>query len=314
MLGLLLQAFSVTALVWGFIAVMAVIIFGQNVGIALPPWITSAAKRLQRRGHTYIDRFQRWLKHPGQYVRVGLWIGALLIALVTWVSPEDSFFGQFRTEAVSIALVVIVIDELNRYRVRLEFKQSIKRQLASRSNDFALDAARIIVDNEWHRGDFLKGAHLEHANLEDADLSGANLESAKFGYARLKGADLQSTNLKGADLEQAILEGAILWNADFEDAKLGNANLEGAKLGNANLKDAKLRNAHLEDSILWGTNLDGVDLWGANFDGVVYTEGTVWPKSYTPPESAVNLDTASKEEKEHWNQNYANYFWLESES
>ena len=54
-------------------------------------------------------------------------------------------------------------------------------------------------------GDTLRGANLEHFDLQ---------------YADLKGVDLERANLRGADLRGANLQGANLRNADLQDAKL----------------------------------------------------------------------------------------------
>jgi hypothetical protein len=120
----------------------------------------------------------RWLREPGNTIRVSVWTGALAIVAITVFSPKGSLLNDLRTDAIAIAVAVIVIDELNRYRAKLEEKKRIIQQFASRSNDFALDAARIIVLNHWHKDGSLKGAFLVWANLAGVALSGANLEGA----------------------------------------------------------------------------------------------------------------------------------------
>jgi hypothetical protein len=162
----------------------------------------------------------RWLREPGNSIRVSVWVGALVVTTVTLISKHESLLGQLRTEAISVAVAVIVLDELNRYRAKLEYKQQIIEQLGSRSNDFSLDAARVITKNGWHRDGSLKGASLRGAKLGGADLQNANLKGADLNFANLKGADLTAANLKGASLHEVNLEGAYLWQVNLEGANL----------------------------------------------------------------------------------------------
>lgn len=223
---------------------------------------------------------------PGGHIRVLTWVGAVILAAVSFSVP---IFRGFRAEAVSIAIAVIVIDELARYRNRLNYKKSIIHQLGSLSNDFALDAARICVKERWHKDGSLKGAflleanlenvRLGFANLEDATLSAANLKGACLGYANLENADLRSANLTSANLYDsnlsrailvlATLRGIIASNVNLEKALLESAFLEGAYLAKANLKGAKLRSARLEGANLEDALLKGSDLYRTHLEGAL---------------------------------------------
>ena len=185
----------------------------------------------------------------------------LIVAGVTvfFMTEPGTFWHDLWPEMISTGGAVLGIDELNRRRSAQEYKRGIIRQMASRSNDFALDAARIAKDEGW---------------LEDGSFLGARL-----WYANLKGADLWRVNLTGADLR----------GANFERASLREANLEGANLVGANLEGAKL----------WGASLTGVSIWEANLRGALYNNNTRWTDNFDPKsEGAINWDELSEHEQE----------------
>ena len=135
-----------------------------------------------------------WLKQPKNASRALRWLTWVLagafagIAWVAWASDPTSELGGFRTEATGIALAVIVIEEISRARAYLDYKQSIIQQMASRSNDFALDAARIAKDEGWLQNRSFQGADLAYADLQGADLSYAKLQGAELIGAKFQGA------------------------------------------------------------------------------------------------------------------------------
>ena len=99
----------------------------------------------------------------------------------------------------------------------------------------------------------LSGAHLEHANLSEAQLEGADLFAAC-----LEGADLSEAQLEGALLFATCLEGADLSGVYLEGKDLSYTDLEGVNLSGAHLEDADMSEAHLEDARLWSTDLSQV--------------------------------------------------------
>jgi len=224
---------------------------------------------------------ERW-QEPGGKLRFATWLTAIVLTLLTVVVPP---FRQFTPELVGISLGVIVLDELNQLRQRAEFKQSTIRQMASHSNDFALDAARLVVQNGWHVDGSLKGADLAGANLAGVDLRGANMENVILTRACLQRANLGGANLQGADLAYAELQesrfsesngekGVILWTganlqganlqgAKLQDALLQFVNLRGANLSVANLHRAVLKGANLQNAYLGAVKLQDADLRGA---------------------------------------------------
>ena len=108
-------------------------------------------------------------------------------------------------------------------------KQTLIRQLGSKDNATAINAAEELRAAGWLTDGSLKGANLQMANMEEAYLPSANLA----------GVNLRSANLAGADLSSANLQGAFLRLANLAEANLIHANLRGAYLGDANLQGAK---------------------------------------------------------------------------
>jgi hypothetical protein len=126
------------------------------------------------------------------------------------------------------------------------------------------------------------GAHLDWANLQDAQLQGANLNSAflqeAYMYgARLQKAALERTQLQGADMGGTQLQGANLRGAQLEAVNLHHAQLQGADLEGAQLQAAILEMARLQGADLLGTQLGGADLRGAQVAGAVFVGQSIRP-------------------------------------
>ncbi|HEV2461757.1 MAG TPA: pentapeptide repeat-containing protein, partial [Ktedonobacterales bacterium] len=101
------------------------------------------------------------------------------------------------------------------------------------------------LDTAYLRGVFARGAHLDHARLDEA-----HLEAATLGDAHLVAARLITAHLQGANLLRAHLEGANL-TGDFMD---GGTYLRGVRLSSPEHGAAFLVN------VVWGgANLSEVD-------------------------------------------------------
>lgn len=202
----------------------------------------------------------------------------LIIAGVTafFVAEPGSFCHDLWPEMVATGGTVLGIDELNRRRRAQQYKQSIIRQMASLSNDFALDAARIAENEAWLVDGSLAGAVLRGANLAKANLDYANLAGAYLTGANLTGAVLYGANLEGADLVDTKLEAKTLWRAKLAGADLRRANLRGAN-----------------------------DLDEAYLERALYDTDTQWPEDFDPKaKGAVNRNELSVEEMEEWRAKY----------
>lgn len=168
-------------------------------------------------------KVKKWVNEPGTPVRLATWLIALVVVAITLVSPSDTLLGSLRTEAISTAFAVIVINELGIYRAALQERRSIIEQMGSPVHDAALEAVRLARKNGWLTDGSLKGAVLWKANLQVAVLAEANLQGANLMSANLQGANLAKANLQGADLPGANLQGAFLMEANLQGAFLWGA-------------------------------------------------------------------------------------------
>ncbi len=263
---------------------------------ALFYWVVMASLELEAP-----STFAEWYRKPGNSIQFYTWLLSIAGVAITQFS-SCSTLNSFRKEAIAIAITVIVLEGLGRHRSNLEEKERIIRQMGSHSNDFALEAVRLIVGNGWHtdgslRNRELPGANLEGAQLHNAQLQGTNLFrailvgaeliNANLAGAKLFKADLQETklykaNLQGANLLQANLHSADLWDAKLHNADLWQSNLQQARLFNASLQEASLTNANLNGADLKFANLQGADLRGASFQLATYTKETIWPAPFDP--------------------------------
>lgn len=189
------------------------------------------------------------------------------------------FYANVASEAASIAITVLVIERLNARRTQEERKRALVAQLGSRSNDFALEAARLLQIEGWgfKNDTALQNANLRNANLRDVDLRGANLQKAELGESNLQDADLRFTRLLDANLGHADLQGAELRSTNLQYAALFRANLQDATLNGANLQHAALTKANLQAASLVLASLQNAHLNGAEFnEQTTLPDGTNW--------------------------------------
>lgn len=212
----------------------------------------------------------------------------------------EDFYANISAELGSIAITVIVIDQLQRRREQRERENEEKarlvREAGSRDYSTATSAIQQLREKGWLTGDsgVLRGAKLECAdlhteNLNNANLRGAVLAGANLAGAGLCGAELQmsslqfanlnlayfwkstspqlNTNLYGVDLRSATLQGTDFTSCNLEKANLTGARAQAAIFTHANLKDTRLRNANLQDANFHLTNLEGADLQFSHLEG-----------------------------------------------
>ena len=204
-------------------------------------------------------------------------------------ATKEEFYVNLATSLGSIAITVLVIDQLNRWRIASERKREIIEQMGSPVHDAAREAVRLARTNGWLEDGSLKGAYLWYANLQNADLEDADLQGARLWCADLQGARLWGANLQGAYLRYANLQSASLAGADLHDARLNAANLQGAYLWHANLQNADLEDADLQGARLEGASFQGTYLGEANLRGATYDSKTIWPKGFDPVAASARL-------------------------
>ena len=224
----------------------------------------------------YITTAKYWLEESGNYVRVGLWVVAAF-SLLSWAAPPESPVRELAPEFTGIAITVALIDELGRYRARIQYKRSVIKQMGSMVNDAAREAVRLADMEGWLEDGSLEGAFLAEADLSGARLWYSNFSGARFMASNLRdvrfnNANLEGANLMAADLRSARMMVANLAHANFAMADLRNANLMGANLSGAWLQQAKLEDAHLGHATL----LD------ATLSEATYNRETRWPSGFDP--------------------------------
>ncbi len=233
------------------------------------------AVKLKHRLQRAFNRFVDWLTVTK--LGIGFLTLALTICVVGYIHMHpggfdpglllEDMYANVATEAASIALTILIIDNIYRRRQTQADKRRLLRLMASHYNVIVLQAVDELKMNGWLYDGTLRGARLWEADWQGADIPHADLQEAKLWKANLRGAGLWQANLANAYMHDAYLVGT----------KLQHANLMGADLQSANLEDADLYTADLEGACLQNANLKGAHLHGANLKAVRFDEDTVLP-------------------------------------
>lgn len=247
---------------------------------------------------------REWFLQPENHSSIlitSLAVLLLLCGIITLNSSKE-ILKALAPELIGIAITILVVDRLYQLRSSQLEKRQIIHQLASHSNEFALEAVRIARERGWLTDGTLRNASLSQANLKGADLSQADLRGANLFGANLEGAwlsnesqgyylsanmlpfflqndEIQGADLRGANLSYATLNGAVLAKANLTDVSLefswlNKTNLVGTKLTNTNFWGA-----HLWDTDLRGTDLSMAKLEWTNIGKVIEDEDTKWPEN-----------------------------------
>lgn len=247
---------------------------------------------------------------------LGIYIGS------QWFGGDpdaDGYTVNLFTELISIGMTVLVLNWFAERRGRNERKQALMRQLGSQSNEFALEAKRLLemeegwleealAQKQFERANWqgmvlpeadLSGADLQHANLSEARLEYANLNNARLYNTQLINATLWEANLMNVNIMNSVMYKAALWRTNLSGANLtlcnlSETNMSGAilvdtKLGSADLANANLVEANLAKSFLGHANLSKANLEDANLEGswlnnAHFDEDTILPdgQRWTP--------------------------------
>lgn len=203
-------------------------------------------KRLKK-----IDNFIRHMNYI-DIVGIGLLVLSLVIGITGYIRVHgqfdmlqflNDFYANASTELGSIAITVIIVDQLARRRDRKEAESREKRglivQLYSVDNVTVLNVISQMRAMGWLFDGSLQGAKLSRVNFRGIQLDEAQLSGVNFEKANLKEASLAKTNLRNANLYRADFADAKLWGTDLEGAILDDANLRGADMRGANLFQVK---------------------------------------------------------------------------
>lgn len=231
------------------------------------------------------------------------------IFVILGVHNGEDFYANLATEFGSVSITIFVIDKLYQWRAEEQEKRQIIEQMGSPSNDFAIEAVRLITKNGWLQDGSLRKANFDLADLRKAYLVRANFPGASFVNTHLENANLGDSHLEAADFTNARLTGAEFTYARLRAARLLGANspnsiwvyadLEAADLSLVTFRQANLRYANFQKANLVGTNFEGAHLGGANFlntdllraffDAAKYTKYTLWPVGFDPSEHGAIL-------------------------
>ena len=162
------------------------------------------------------------------------------------------FYGNAGTELISIAITVVVIDTLYRFRERRQYKAQLIRQLGSGDRSTAMQAVQELKAAEWFRTGAMRDARLYHADLSRGQMH----------YANLEGADLRAANLRGTELKRAIFCHARLNHADLSYTELVEADFTGATLKGTKLQGSNISLAQIQSA--------------ATLEGAIMPDGTLY--------------------------------------
>jgi hypothetical protein len=165
----------------------------------------------------------------------------------------NDFYANLSTELASIAVTILIIDRMHQHHDDQREHERLVLQMGSPDNGFAIEAVRLLSAQGWLHNGGLAGAHLSHANLENADLHRVNLQGARLGMANLRHTLLNDSDLRGANLQGANLENGMLAGANLRGTNLNDANLQGARLTAETLLDGQ---TVLPDLTFWSPGTD----------------------------------------------------------
>ena len=178
-------------------------------------------------------------------------VGFALFAYGVSLDPPSSMaelvvnhFGDWSPGFIIDGVLLLIINRV----IQINERRRIISQVASLSNEFALDAVRRCRDEGWLKNGLLRNKGFENARLAQADLSGSDLAGARMTFADLSKADLTHADLRGADLGGTTLNGADLRWADLSNACLQWSDLRGALLDGARLEGVTAEFAFIDKS------------------------------------------------------------------
>jgi hemoglobin-like flavoprotein len=207
------------------------------------------------------------------FIVVGVGLFAYGLSLDPPSSIQEMLFTHFGDWTPGFIIDGVLLLTINSV-IHMHERRRVISQVASLSNEFALDAVRRCRDEGWLQSGMMRGRRFANARLGSADLSDSKLSGANFSFADLSGADLTHADLKGVDLKGANLHGADLRWADLSRACLHWADLRGA-----NLTGARLDGVEADFALVDKTHLSVSELENAVVGGFISKRQTDLVKS-----------------------------------
>jgi hemoglobin-like flavoprotein len=160
-------------------------------------------------------------------------------------SFNELFVAHFGDWTPGFFIDGILLLVLNRV-IHSHERNRVINQVASLSNEFALDAIRRCRSEGWLHDGTMEGGQYSKARLATADCSDANLNKADLSFSDLTQADFTHALLRESNLTGANLSGCDLRWSDLSDCDLSWADLRGAQLDGATLAGAKTSFAFID--------------------------------------------------------------------
>ena len=164
----------------------------------------------------------------------------------------ETHFGDWTPGFVTDGVLLIVINRV----IHMHERRRVISQVASLSNEFALDAVRRCRDEGWLQSGAMRLKNFDNARLAGADISDAQLHQASFRFADMSSADLTHVDLSGADLTGTNFSDADMRWADFSNACLAWTDLRGAQLDGAILEGIDWTHASVDADLAAALDLN----------------------------------------------------------
>lgn len=178
------------------------------------------------------------------------------------------FYSNISTDLILTAVTILIVDKAYEIRSEEQLLRQLKRQMASRYNQVALEAVKELTALKALYDERLNGIDLRHADLTSAPLEGgiimnAELEDAILVNAKMSGVNFDNSNLNNAKLMGASLVGACLKNCRFYQTDLSGADLSWADLTGATfITEDQL----MSSNSLWGATLQDCEKYDGKYD------------------------------------------------
>lgn len=205
-------------------------------------------------------------------VGLGLLIASVIVGIIgynqthdnrfTWRDFWQDYYANISAELGSVAVTVLIIDQLNRRRQKDEEKQRLIRQMGSKENSMTLQAVEELKVMGALKDGSLVGQNFEEANLHGANMGRVNMRHAKMDFSDLREAVLFFADMEYADMSGVKARKTVFTFANLKNANLVAADLRGALMMGADLTFAKLdqaafdENTQLPDKTNWFKGID----------------------------------------------------------
>lgn len=106
---------------------------------------------MENRWHEIV---QFWQRQSPYWLLPGFVVGLIIGLLIGWSANLDNWFlDGFWAEGLGIVITVLLIERVQAWRNREEYKKQLVRQARSRSNDIAISAVDELRGNGWLVGE-----------------------------------------------------------------------------------------------------------------------------------------------------------------